>query len=427
MPPNTQPKGLEPARFASWVKRGVLALAAIVVITSMSSKPAADIGDAPVAATATTTASETPKPVAKQSAAPAITDPKACEIAGLELSPATGFKAYSPDGKRFVLNKEDAAGIGQIYIGNAGSDKVTCLTCVQRPGGPGPDRYKTQAGWHPSGRWIIFAAERDSYSKPPILGDNRDYIEGQIRNGLYVNVWAITPDGENWHRLTDLRDGPWGVPMPSGITGPVISPDGKKAYWSQIVDGNIFAYYPFGRWELMLADFVVENGIPKLANAKNITPPGMHWNEPGNFAPDGSWFIFSGSTEKDAQGMDQYRYDIPTGKLTNLTNTPTIWDEHGRLSPDGKKIIWMSAYPYRSDPGSSKILSIRTDFMLMDADGTNYRQLTHFKETGYPESSDGIAASMEWDADGRTAQLRQLFFPNYRDWTIEFKGPCGKQ
>lgn len=354
-------------------------------------------------------------------------DPRSCEIKSLQKKSVQGMEAYSPDGKKYVLNKEDSNGVGQIYLGTVGKSDLKCITCTQLAGGPAPSRYKTQATWHPSGKWIIFSVERDEYTKPPIIGESREFIEGMIRSGLFVNTWAMDAKGEKWFQLTDFKDPKWGETSPNGITGPIFSKSGKRAVWSQIVDGNILAYSPFGRWELILSDFDDKDGVPKLVNRKNITPTGMHWNEPGNFGPDENIFIFTGSDLKDQQGMDQYLFDIRSSKLTNLTNSPTVWDEHGRLSPDGKKVIFMTAYPYRSDPNSSKVLSIKTDFMMMDSDGKNLKQITHFRTAGYPESSEGIAANGEWNSDGSGAQLRQLVFPNYVDWAVEFDGPCGKQ
>jgi len=153
----------------------------------------------------------------------------------------------------------------------------------------------------------------------------------------------------------------------------------------------------------------------------------MHWNEPGNFSPDNVSILLSGSVEKDAQGQDQYILNIKTGELKNLTNSPTVWDEHGVFSPDGEKIIFMSAYPYRADPNTSKTLSIKTEFMLMNKDGSGLTQLTHFLEPGYPEYSktNGIAACAEWSKDGRSANLWTLIFPNNEYWDIVFQIKAG--
>jgi Tol biopolymer transport system component len=347
----------------------------------------------------------------------------ACAVAELKKSDAGGVIVPSPDGKRYLVNKEDERGIGQIYIGDAGQSEVACLTCTERPGGPKRERYKMQPTWHPSGRWIFVPVERDTYSRPPILGWSRRYVKGQLRNGLWTNMYAMSPDGAQWHRLTDFRSRVKGVA--DGFTGPAITHDGKQAAWSQIVDGNVLVY-TFGRWELILADFEERDGIPRLVNRRNITPEGMHWNEIGNFHPDGESLLLTGSVERDARGMDQYILNIRTKALTNLTNSPTVWDEHGRFSPNGEKIIFMSAYPYRDDPTSSRILSIRTEFMLMDRTGSNLTQLTRFRSPGYPESGKGgIAANPVWHPDGRSAYLRTLFFPDYVDWTIVFRGACG--
>lgn len=347
-----------------------------------------------------------------------------CDIKELEKSDVQGVKVYAPDGKRFVVNMEDSKQVGQLYIGSPDRPGLTCISCSQHPGGPRPNRYKMQPNWHPSGRWLFVPVERDKYSPPPVLGWSRKYVKGQLRNGLWTNMYAVSPDGRQWHRLTDFETGVKG--KPDGYTGPAFTSDGKKAVWSQIVDGNIFVYRPFGKWELILADFEERNGIPQLVNRRNITPPGMHWNEPGGFHPDDESLLFSGSVEKDAQGMDQYILNIRTNKLTNVTNTPSIWDEHGRFSPNGEKILFMSAYPYRDDPSSSRVLSIRTEFMLMNRDGSNLRQLTHFRTKGHPHyDKGGIAANPEWYPDGRGAHLRTLMFPDYIDWTIIFAGPCG--
>jgi Tol biopolymer transport system component len=348
-----------------------------------------------------------------------------CSVRELKRSSVNGVRVPSPDGRFVAVNREDEQGTAQVYVQAAGSTALVCITCNPPEGAPRRERFKMQPHWHPSGRWILMAVERDEYQTPPVLGASRDYVEGQLQNGLWTNMWAVSPDGRVWHRLTDFRSGVPGVA--DGYTGPAFTPDGRQAVWSQIMDGNILTYWPFGRWELMLADFEDRDGIPRFRNFRIITPRDMHWNEPGNFAPDGEWLVLSGSVERDAQGMDQYILNIRTSQLVNLTNSPTVWDEHGRFSPDGQKILFMSAYPYRHDPGASQVLTIRTEFMLMNRDGSRLRQLTRFRDPAHPELASGIAASSEWSHDGRSASLRSLVFPNYEDWDIDFRGPCGRR
>jgi len=347
-----------------------------------------------------------------------------CAIRELRKSESQAPPVYSPDRNRYLAKKEDKNGIAQIYVGKTGSAELTCLTCEQRPGGPKPQRFKVMPAWHPSGKWIFLGSERDSYHKPPVLGWNRKFVEGEIESGMWIDMYAVTPDGSRWSRLTDFT-GDKG--NPAGYTGPGFTSDGKKAIWSQIADANILVYWPFGRWELILADLEEVDGMPRLVNLKNITPKGMNWNEAAGFLADDESVPLSGSTEKDAQGMDQYILNVRTGELTNLTKTPAIWDEHGVFSPDGEKMIFMSAYPYRADPKSSAFMSLKTEFMLINKDGSDLRQLTHFQTPGYPEYGHGIAAVPLWAADGRSAILASLVFPDYEYWEIVFAGACGNR
>ena len=380
----------------------------------------AEAGEKPAAGDAA------PAPALADHGAAARNETPAGAVVSLKKSELQGMQVFSPDGNLYLVNKDDEKGIAQIYIGKAGSAAMTCISNTQQPGGPKPDRMKMQPHWHPSGKWIFVAVERDEYTTPPVLGANKDYVEGELQCGLWTNMYAVTPDGKQWFRLTDFKSGGGG--HADGYTGPALTHDGKRAVWSQVVDGNIFAYWPFGKWDLILADFDDRDGVPKFVNQKNITPKGMYWNEPGNFSPDNVSVLLSGSVEKDAQGMDQYILNVNTGALKNLTNTPTVWDEHGVFSPDGEKIIFMSAYPYRDKPETSKVLSIKTEFMLINKDGTGLTQLTHFFEKGQPGYSEkgGIAACADWSRDGHSAHLMRLFFPKYEYWDLVMKFPGGR-
>ena len=102
-----------------------------------------------------------------------------------------GLKVYAPDGRTFLVNAKDDRGIAQIYIGHAGQADLTCITGVQRPGGPKPDRFKMQPHWHPSGKWIFVAVERDEYSPPPLVGGNRKLVEGWLQCGLDQHVCRV--------------------------------------------------------------------------------------------------------------------------------------------------------------------------------------------------------------------------------------------
>jgi hypothetical protein len=148
-------------------------------------------------------------------------------------------------------------------------------------------------------------------------------------------------------------------------------PDGTKGVWAEIV-GGVHWNNAFGVWRLYIADFYVSpDGVPHLVNKKDIIPAGARWVEPGNFAPDGRHILLSADIGlDDARGQDQWVLDVYSGTLQNVTpNTRQVWDEHGLYSQSGKKISFMSSYPYRDEPDSFHTFSLKTEFMLMDTDG----------------------------------------------------------
>lgn len=341
-----------------------------------------------------------------------------CDVLTLKELPTSDLRLESPDGKKYLVNKADEYGIFQIYVGDVGSDQMTCISNQFRWGAPLPWKMKMQANWHPNSRWITCAVERDTYTVSPLLFWNRDYIVASLQTGLWTDMYAVSPNGVKWVKMTSFASNTPGVG--DGFTGPAMTPDGKHGVWSQAMGGNIFQYYPFGQWQLTMGDWIEgTDGIPKWQNIRDITPPGMNWNEPGNFCPtDPNVLVMTGSfNNADQEGMDQYLLNVSTKSLTNLTNSP-YWDEHGVFSPDGKKILFMSSFPYK-DPASSTWLSIKTEFMLMNKDGSGLQQLTSFTDTG-------IAAIGAWSKDGTKVTLLQMQVTKYKAWELVFAGPCGK-
>jgi Tol biopolymer transport system component len=346
-----------------------------------------------------------------------------CIVKQVAPSPQNGLVIWSPDGTQYLINKKDASGIAQIYVGKKGSTAL-CITCTDRYNGPKATKFKMQPHWHPSGRWIVLAAEQNSFSAP--FYATPEMIEGWLQSGIWVDMYATTPDGATWVKLQDFGSSN----KADGFTGVAFTPDGRKGVWAQIVDGNIFAY-TFGKWQLIVGDFQEVNGVPSFTNLHNITPPNTDWVEPGNFSPDGQDLVLTADTgfpnHSQVDGQDQYVLNIFTGRITNLTKSPQIWDEHGVFSPDGSKILFMSSYPFRSNPWASTTLFLETEFMMMNKDGSNLRQISHFNDPAYPEYSSGgnVAANAAWSPDGSSLSALDLRFPNYQSWQITFAGTCG--
>jgi hypothetical protein len=351
-----------------------------------------------------------------------------CAVVSITPQGLSNGTFLSPDGTSQVMNAQDDAGVFQIYTAPAGSEEFTCISCTQVPGGPAPSTPKFMPVWHyPVADWMFVGAEmpNPNWGLVGVCGESCEL--GLLVSGLNLNMWAVKPDGSEW---VQVAPGPsWSplAPVWAGYTGPAFTANGTKAYWARVVNGDIFQY-TFGQWTLSQAEFVLNDGVPSFQNVADVTPPGANWVEPGNFAPDGETLLLSsdiGLSPTQAYGQDQWTYDVVTGALVNLTNSPDVWDEHGLFSPSGKKIVWMSSLPY---PGNNQAVNLKTEFMLMSSDGTNVVQLTHFNVPGYAESTSqgSVAAVAVWSADGSTLHATQLIGTyQQHEWLIQFAGACG--
>lgn len=354
---------------------------------------------------------------------PEINTPIASGVCAVENIYQTDVhRSYSPDGTKYLISKQDTVdGVFQIYIGNTGDDELTCISNYDAPGNAGgilrqwKDRNKVMVQWHPSGEFIICGVEKEFYNE--LLITPYDLLLGWIQSGLWIDIWAVKPDGSIWYNLASLE---------RGMTGPAFTPDGTKAVYADAQSDSDITIDVFGKWKLQLIDFNILSDVPSFSNKTDISPNGARWLEPGNFHPNGELLLFNSDIGMDnAEGQDQYVLNILTGDVTNLTNSPEIWDEHGIYSPSGEKILFMSSYPYRDDPTSYRTLSIKTEFMIMDSNGDNLEQLTFFREEGYSEYHEGIASTGYWSEDGTQIFAHSLEFPNYHHWIIEHVGNCG--
>lgn len=341
----------------------------------------------------------------------------------------SGAQTWLARNKELLINKKDSSGIYQIYKANSDGSEQTCISCTAKPGSPQVDRNKVMPSWHPSGNWIILGGEMDTHWQPSPLLPKR-VIEGFIINGLWSNLYVVSADGEKWYRLTN-----YSATKTDGVLGPRFSADGKKVLWARnITSGFEIFTNKFGTYDLFIADFVLDSqGIPSLNNIQTITPAGARWIEPHGFSPDGKKILFTADIGlTNAEGMDTWTMDLETGNLTNLTNSSDQWDEHARFSPDGKIISRMSSDPYK-DSGPAQTLTLKSEIMIMNSDGSNNRQLTHFNTPGYVESTSerSVAGVSEWSADGSQLLAVQLLagihWPNTQSWIITFNGPCGNQ
>jgi Tol biopolymer transport system component len=360
--------------------------------------------------------SETPT---RSSPPRASTDTDACAVNEIRYLTDGGGQSWSPAGDLFAYDQPDAAGISQLHIMRPDGSDDQCLTCTATSGAPRMDRHKFKPTWRSTGDFIALQGEMDSH---PLswLRDNKS-LE-LFANGLWSNLYATTLDGQRWYRLTDY-DGQG----EDGMLFPYFSPDGGRLFWSRLLERATLGVgpRPFGRWRLQLADFVVDGaGVPSLQNLRDITPDGATFVEASGFSPDGSTVLFTGDMENThGWGMDIWALDLTTNALTNLTKGPH-WEEHASYAPNGRLISFMSSSPYPT-------VRLQTELFLMNADGSDKRQITRFNVDGAPEKTaeKSMPVHNSWSPDGTrlaiTLQYGGSSYPKRQLYMLTFAGACG--
>ncbi len=325
--------------------------------------------------------------------------------------------AWSPDNSLLLYYDFDSNGIYQLYTMMPDGSANQCLTCAQTPGGPPVNRHKVNAVWDPAGKYIILQVEMDSH--PLAFIDKNKVISSLILNGLWTNLYVMTVDGKHWYKLTDYSS-----KQTDGAMSPFFSRDGRKVLWSRII-APASKEHPFGVWRLLLADFVETGDTPTLEHIQDITPPGSSFVESHGFSPDGRSVIVTSDIDNTTSfGMDIFTMDLASRTVRNLTRSPA-WDEHAYFTPDGKRISYMSSGPYPKD-------ALKTELMMMNADGTDQVQLTHFNVSGFPDSTSdqGMPTRALWDATGRRLAVTYQLAKGYpgspvQVWLLTFAGVCG--
>ena len=381
----------------------------------------------PVVASPTTGAESAAAPAAAP-AGPAAA-PRAgegdCAVANIRYFGLAGENDWSPNGDLLVFGRRDDQGIYQLYTAHPDGSAETCISCAEVAGGPTRDRHKGFAAWHPSGRYIVAQVEMARHVPLKRLTEPG--------RGAWNNLWVVTPDGQRWFQLTDYPS-----LAPTGVLGPRFSRDGKRLFWAEKI-GSATKEAPFGQWQLDIADFVEEGGVPRLQNIQSFRPGNGLFYEAHGFTADDRQVLFAADVGLPTPfALDVFAYDLASGELRNLTNSPDQWDEHAVSSPTGRKIAFMSSRPYPSfDPARFSVTNLsilQTEEFLMDPDGSHWQQLTHFNEPGYPESTaeHSVAAVASWSPDGASLAVAQfLVGPSYdsqaarRLWIIQFQGKCG--
>ena len=228
-----------------------------------------------------------------------------------------------------AFDRKGKDGYFDIYLLRPGSGDERCLTC-DRP--ELPNRQIGQPAWHPDGVWLAFQAQRGGPRGLPALTD----FFADPGAGIANDVWMT--NGEKFWQLTNVPRG-YG-----GVLHPQFSHDGRQLLWAERVGAKGGKW---GQWALKIRkDFSVDNGTPRLNRTRTLAPGRQQrFYESHGFSKDSIAASCSRGNLSDGQdetGLDIYWLDLGSNQLTNLTNSPDVWDEHAHLSPGGGRIVWMS-------------------------------------------------------------------------------------
>ena len=294
---------------------------------------------------------------------------------------------FSPDGTRLLIPIQ-VDGTYQIHAVDLRGSVLGCLTCT----GPGAATGNDGVRWRPGpGDWVLFVSNRD-----------HAFAVGGSAGGFGQELYAMRPDGTEVTRLTT---------SPAYATNyhPNWSHDGARIVWGSTAERT---------WDILVADFATGPDGPRLENTRRLTRDTTWWESHG-FSADGRAVLVTG-TRAGFQSADLYALDLD-GTRRRLTDD-LGWDEHGHLSPDGRKLAWISS---RFHPASVRRLTssggspvfdffwiapgilsnflappagFRTELTLADADGNAVQQLTR----------DGkVVADNQWSPDGTRIVFRQ--------------------
>ncbi len=278
-----------------------------------------------------------------------------------------------------------------VYTMNPDGSNVQCLTCGVATL---PPYNKGLPDWHPSGNYFALEVQTVPF---PVGGPA---YNGSTPGGGYGNdLFIADAAGKNYWQMTNASPDP---STPSGIGGVLherFSHDGTKILWGQALPGSSGQLY-----NLFLADFAVTNGVPAISNIQNLAPcaSGKYFCEGGTFSLDDSTIFFTGVLDGQPKtGLDIYSYNLNTGVLANLTNSPATWDELPIALPNQNKILWMSG------TGDATARTLKSDYWIMDYDGSNKIQVTFYNFpnavdwNSYIGTASGVASAEEaWSPDG---------------------------
>jgi Tol biopolymer transport system component len=280
---------------------------------------------------------------------------------------------WSPDGSSIAFDRLGGDYLSDVWaMRSTGADRW-CLTCDRAEV---PQGNNGNPSWHPSGQVIAFQAQNTALPLP-IPADDEELARLMTSPGWGTNhnLWIALADGSRFWQLTDIAAG-------MAVLHPQFDRTGSRLLWAEKI---AFAGVGSEQWVLRIGTFGWQDG-PTLTSIRTLAPLGPDvFYESHGFSPDSRRILFTAGrlAERD---LDIYWYDLGTGALQNLTNSPGVYDEHAHLSPDGTRIVWASARDIHI-PRTYFVPFL--DYWTMNVDGAGAKRISYFND---PSAREYVAA-----------------------------------
>lgn len=312
---------------------------------------------------------------------------------------------FSPDGTKLAFSRfsttdlgADGTGTFQLYVADADGSNETCISSSI------PTTHVGMASWHASGDWLVVSREMD-------VGYDGLHFNAHPGKGIFVNLWAVRPDGTDWTQLTDYATTRDGSPMhsPIGALQARFNDSGDKLAWTRKIGTDVSL--PFAYWDIAIAEFSLPGDVPTLSSETNTTPGSATFYEVWGWTHDGTKLVIATDVYSVPLYLNVCLLAISGGTIEMITGPNRDWDEQSFISPDGTRIAVTTTrgqtVPY--DPIGDWWGTINNDIWIMDADayGTNAERLTYLNDPDhwmYYQRADGItvrATANQWTLDGK--------------------------
>jgi len=292
-------------------------------------------------------------------------------------------------------------GANNLIVYDCTDDAKHFQTWVMKPDGSGAQCLSNQnqqlaqvdngnPAWHPSGNYIVLQAS--DMSLPPLATKEPARFKRVTSPGMGFDndLWLMSPNGTLATQLTHLA-------VRQGMLHPFFAHHSNLLFWSEMESTGP------QKWVMKMAKFAVGDNGPGLSDIKTFDPLGNAFYEAHCFSPDDHSILFSTTKESgDYRHMNIVRLNLAAGQTQMLTD-PALEqsNEDAQYSPDGSKIIWITSMGIDQDLDQKGFP--KTDFWMMNADGSNKHRLTWFNQPGAPEyrPSRNIASDLSWSPDGK--------------------------